>query len=100
MFRFSGRGGGFSAIIERLVETPWLAYAFLLALVACFLFYILDHRTLRTPVPIVLIACIVPVFLLRNAQGYGVGYISIWVFGIIGCGVYWYEKLINANAEI
>lgn len=99
MFRFSGRGNGFAAIIERLVETPWLAYAFLLALVASYLFHILDHRKLLSPVPIVLIVCIVSVFLLRNTQGYGAGYIGIWVFGVIGCIAYWIEKLIYSQAE-
>jgi hypothetical protein len=102
MSRLPG-GGGFGAfqdgpgkgVAERLLETPYLAYAFLLALVACFLFYLLDHRRLLGYVQINLAISILVVALLRNTQGHGWQYSMIWIFGCIGCLTYWLDRLLK-----
>jgi hypothetical protein len=90
-----GAGRGVGAIIALLIETPWLAYAFLLATVSCLLFFLLDHKKIKHPVPIILAACIVVVSIFRNAQGHGWEYATIWVFGIIGCAAYGIDRLIR-----
>ena len=91
------RGRGIGAIIALLIETPWLAYAFLMAMVACLLFYLLDHKKLIGPVQITLSVCIAVVALLRNPQGYGLEYALIWVFGIIGCLAYVIDRQIRSG---
>lgn len=92
-----GAGRGIGAIIERLIETPWLAYAFLLALVACFLFFFLDHHKFKHPVPITLLISIIVVAMFRNAQGHGLEYALIWIFGCVGCFVYWLDRQIRSG---
>jgi len=102
MSRFPG-GGGFGAfrdgpgkgILERLIEVPYLAYAFLLALVACLLFFLLDHRKLIHPVPITLLVSIIVVIVFRNDEEGRWGYILIWIVGIVGCFAYWLDRQIR-----
>lgn len=108
MSRFPGGGGSsiFSdgpgkSVAERLIETPWLAYAFLIALIACLLFYILDHKNkLVGPIQITLGVCIGVTFVFRNAQGHGWEYALIWIFGIVGCSTYTLNRLIRTNYSI
>ena len=102
MFSFSRRstGGGFGAIFERLIENPYLAYAFIFALVSCLLFYLIDHKKLFGIIQVTLYVSILAIALLRNAQGHGWQYALIWVFGIIGCTVYTIDRLSNTNYTI
>jgi len=103
MSRFPGGGssifndGPGKNVLERLMEPPYLAYAFLLALVTCFLFFLLDHRKFVHPVPITLLVFIIVVAFFRNAEEGSWGYILIWIFGIIGCVAYWLDRQINAT---
>jgi membrane-bound metal-dependent hydrolase YbcI (DUF457 family) len=89
------RDGPGKGVVERLIETPYLAWAFLLALVAFFLFFLLDHRKFKHPVPITLLVASVVVYFDRNAEGHGWEYALIWIVGSIGCIVYWLDRLIR-----
>ena len=102
MSRFPGGGGSSifydgpgKGIAERLIEPPYLAYAFLLALVACFLFFLLDHKKIKRPVPITLLVSIAVVAYFRNDEGGSVGYILIWILGLVGCAAYGIDRLIR-----
>jgi len=90
-----GAGRGVGAIIALLIETPWLAYAFLLATVSCLLFFLLDHKKIIHPVPIILLVSIIVVAMFRNAQGHGWEYAMIWISGSIGCIAYGIDRLIR-----
>ena len=94
------RDGPGKGIAERVIETPYLAYAFLMALITCLLFYLLDHRKFVGVVQITLGVSISAVALLRNAQGHGWQYALIWIFGIIGCTVYTIDRLSNTDYTI
>ncbi len=104
MSRFPG-GGGFGSfrdgpgkgIAERLIETPYLGYAFLLGLLACFLFFLLDHRKFVHPVPITLLISMIVIVVFRNTQGHGWEYALIWIAGCVGCLSYGLDRLIRTG---
>ena len=95
MFNYRGIGGASRGILSLLIETPYLAYAFLVALIACLLFYMLDKHKLVGVVQIIIAVCIAGVFIFRNAQGHGWDYALVWGFGVIGCVTYWLSTQIN-----
>ena len=100
MFRFPGSGSASRGILSLLMETPYLAYAFLVALIACLLFYMLDKHKLVGVVQILLGVCIAGVIIFRNAQGHGWEYALVWIFGVVGCVTYWLSTLINKEYSI
>ncbi len=80
-----------------VVQTPWLAYVFLVLLAYCLLSAFLEQRKVIGFVQITLLICIQAVFLFKDAQGYGWEYWMIWIAGLVGCAVYWFERMMDAS---
>jgi len=91
----SGSFQYFGGLLGYVVQTPWIAYIFLVLLVYCLLSSFLEQRKLLGYVKITIGACIPMVIVFRNAQGHGWEYGMIWVFGLTGCFVYWLERMIE-----
>ena len=87
-----GRGGG---LIGLIIQTPWIAYVFLILLLYCLLSAFIEKRKIIGYVQITVAICIPVVAVFRNAQGHGWEYAMIWVFGLIGCLMYWIDRQIQ-----
>jgi len=95
--RLPGSGVGVfgGSVLGVMIQTPWIAFFFLVLLVYFLLSSFLEQRKLLGYVKITIGACIPMVIVFRNAQGYGWEYGMIWVFGLTGCFVYWLERMIE-----
>jgi hypothetical protein len=91
--RFPGSGsGGIWVIIGLCVQTPWIAYIFLVLLAYCLISALIEKRKLIGFVQVAVGACIPVVIVFKDAQGYGWEYVMIWVFGLFGCVMYWGDR--------
>jgi len=93
-FPGGGRGGG-AAILERMVQTPWIAYIFLFLLVYFLLSAFIEQKKVFGYVQVTIAICIPVMILFKDAQGYGWQYWMIWAAGLIGCLVYWLKWMIE-----
>lgn len=92
-------GAGRSAVglLWLVMQTPWIAYVFLVLLAYCLLSAFLEQKKLIGYVQLTLAICIPIVVIFKDAQGYGWEYWMIWIAGLIGCAVYWIERKIDAS---
>ncbi|MBO6514452.1 MAG: hypothetical protein JJ974_10850 [Phycisphaerales bacterium] len=80
-----------------VMQTPWIAYVFLVLLVYCLLSALIEQKRLIGWVQITLAVCIPVVVIFKDAQDYGWEYWMIWIGGVVGCFVYWLERMIDAS---
>lgn len=87
-------------LLEYIVQTPWIAYIFLLLLVYCLLSAFIEKRKFLGVVQVFVLVCIGVVAVFRNTEGAGWEYVMIWVFGVVGCVAYWLERAIAKTPGI
>lgn len=80
-----------------VMQTPWIAYVFLVLLAYCLLSAFIEQKKIFGYVQLTILICIQAVILFKDAQGYGWEYWMIWAAGLIGCLVYWVERKIEAS---
>ena len=94
------RGGyGLGALLVRVLEMPYLAWAWLLVLIACLLFTMVDERKLFGWPQGAYTGLMIGVFSLQGAEKGSVGYWVIWMLGGTGLATYHLIRNINATAE-
>lgn len=92
-------GAGRSAVglLWLVMQTPWIAYVFLVLLAYFLLSAFLEQKKFFGYVQVTIVICIPVVAFLKDAQGFEWEYWTIWVAGVIGCLVYWIERMIDSS---
>jgi len=95
----AGGRGLIRGLLAQVLEMPYLAWAWILVLIACLLFTMVDDRKFFGWPQGVYAGLLVGVFSLQWVEKGSIGYWAIWVLGGAGIATYALIKNINSTAE-